>query len=135
MDGRMTYDINRGGPVTDWKDDVGQGWHSLLDELHAELVQAAPDYKTLQVKEKFAALTVYVSPHSEEIRAILDKYYARSTTVCEQCGEPGETRHSRFWLKTLCDACEHARMVKSRQEGSLCGASPATAPSTATAWR
>lgn len=117
----MAYDIERGGPVTDWKDDVGPGWHSLLDQLHAELVTVAPEYRTEQVKEKFAGLTVYIAPHSEEIFAILQKYYLRSKTVCEQCGEPGEVRTSRFWLKTLCDACEHARMVRSPQEGSLQG--------------
>lgn len=103
------YDIDKGGPVTDWKIDVGPGWHSLLDEMHAELVQVAPDYRTLQVKEKFAALTVYLSPCTGEVAEILDKYYARSKTVCEECGEPGEVRTSRFWLRTLCDAHENAR--------------------------
>jgi len=113
----MAYGIKRGGAVTNWKGDVGQGWHSLLDELHAELVRVAPEYRTEQVKEKFAALTVYIEPYSEEIYAILDKYYARSKTVCEQCGEPGEVRHSRFWLKTLCGLCEHGRMIQSPPEG------------------
>lgn len=114
----MTYGINKGDPVTDWKNNVGQGWHSLLDELHAELVEIAPDYETLQVKEKFARLTVYVRPWSDEIFGILQKYYVRSETVCEQCGKPGQVRHSRFWLKTLCDKCENERtgMVKSPQE-------------------
>lgn len=132
----MTYDIGKGGPVTNWKGDVGQGWHSLLDELHAELVKVAPDYVTGQVKEKFAALTVYVSPHSREIAEILGKYYDRSRTVCEECGQPGWVRHSRFWLKTLCDEHEasRSRMVRSRQEGSLCGANPVTARRV-TAWK
>ena len=114
----MAYDIDRGGPATDWKNDVGKGWHSLLDELHAELVKVNPDYRTEQVKEKFAALTVYISPWSDEIFQILQKYYDRSKTICEYCGEPGEVRHSRFWLKTLCDKCENERtgMVKSPQE-------------------
>jgi len=114
----MTYDIKRGGSVTAWKSDVGQGWHSLLDELHAELVKVAPEYRTEQVKEKFAALRVYLSPWSDEVEQVVFRFEARSKTVCEQCGEPGEVRYSRFWLKTLCDACEQARMVQSRQEKS-----------------
>lgn len=119
----MSYDIKRGGPVTNWKNDVGQGWHSLLDEMHAELIRVAPDYRTDQVKEKFAALTVYISPYSDEIQEILQKYYDRSKTICEQCGEPGEVRHSRFWLKTLCGIHESAgfRVVQSPQEGTSCG--------------
>lgn len=111
----MTYDIERGGPVTDWKNDVGKGWHSLLDELHAELVKVAPEYRTEQVKEKFAALRVYLSPWTDEAEEIVFRFEARSKTICEQCGEPGEVRHSRFWLKTLCDRCEGERagVVKS----------------------
>lgn len=125
----MTYDINKGGPVTDWKNDVGPGWHALLDELHAELAKVVPDYETLQVKEKFARLTVYVRPWSDEIYQILQKYYDKSETVCKQCGQPGEVRHSRFWLKTLCHEHEaqRTRVVQSPQEGLLCGVSPVTA--------
>ena len=125
----MTYDINRGGPVTDWKRDVGEGWHSLLDELHAELVKVNPEYRTEQVKEKFAALRVYLSPWTDEVEEIVFRFEARSKAVCEQCGEPGKVRHSRFWLKTLCDKCETERnpVVKSPQEGVLCGGSPVTA--------
>lgn len=113
----MTYDINRGGPVTDWKRDVGEGWHSLLDELHAELVKVNPDYRTEQVKEKFAALRVYLSPWTDEVEEIVFRFEARSKTTCEQCGEPGEVRTSRFWLKTLCDKCEAQRnpVVRSPQ--------------------
>lgn len=116
----MTYDINRGGPVTGWKKDVGEGWHSLIDELHAELVKVAPGYRTEQLKEKFAALRVYLSPWTDEVEEIIFRYEARSKTVCEQCGEPGEVRTSRFWLKTLCDQCEagRTRVIKSPQEGA-----------------
>src|SRR5512146_2740087 len=86
IEGRaMTYDIERGGPVTDWKNDVGKGWHSLLDELHAELVKVAPEYRTEQVKEKFAALRVYLSPWTDEAEEIVFRFEARSKTICEQC--------------------------------------------------
>lgn len=96
-----------GGPVTGYKADVGAGWHPLLDELHAELAAADPDYQTIQVKEKFGTLRVYVYglPATD---AIIDHYEERSRSICENCGQPGRPRPGG-WVKTFCDECEASR--------------------------
>ena len=50
----MAYGIKRGGAVTNWKGDVGQGWHSLLDDRfwlktlcglceHERMIQSPPE--------------------------------------------------------------------------------------------
>lgn len=98
--------FNAGGPVTDYKCEVGEGWHPLLDELHEELVKADPEYQTFQVKEKFGLLRVYLSGHSEAVQELLWAFEKKSGAICEACGSPGRLRNDRYWVKTLCD--EHA---------------------------
>jgi hypothetical protein len=92
-------------PVTDFKGDVGSGWHGLLDDMHAELAAACPDYETYQVKEKFGTLTTYINGN----RAAMDitmRYRQLSQRICELCGQPGTCgSSSAFWVKTLCPAC------------------------------
>jgi hypothetical protein len=99
--------FNQGGPVTDYEIDVGPGWHDLLDRLHAELAAADPSYQTVQVKEKFGRLRVYLRRASGELEAILDRYEEMSGDVCENCGKPGTCHAStpHGWIKTLCDEC------------------------------
>lgn len=98
--------FNKGGPVTDYKYCVGSGWHSLLDQLHAELAEADPDYETLQVKEKFGDLRVYVisSMRNGGTREIISKYENLSSQTCELCGQPGKHTNTS-WIKTLCEEC------------------------------
>jgi len=95
--------------VTDWKFNVGDGWHPILEELHAELEKLIPGYRAEQVKEKFGTLRVYVSPWSDAVYEAIRRSEEESSRTCEQCGAPGEIRTSRFWLKTLCGRCEGRR--------------------------
>jgi hypothetical protein len=99
--------FDQGGPVTDYKTDVGPGWHDLLDRLHADLAAADPGYQTVQVKEKFGCLRVYLRRTPGPLMAILSRFEALSATVCENCGKPG-TRKARTphgWIKTFCGEC------------------------------
>lgn len=98
--------------VTEWENDVGPGWRPLLAEMHAELAAIRPGYETLQVKEKWGVLTVYIKGGSDKIWPVLIRYLEKSRTVCEDCGAPGETRKGRAWLRTLCDACEAGRQPR-----------------------
>ena len=121
--------------VIDLQNDVGPGWRPLLAELHAELTEAGISYEALQVKEKFGILRVYISGSGEwhptfdltipgqgtvtgtleegsetwrRADAIVHAAEEKSRTVCEECGQPGVLRTDRFWLRTLCDACNTA---------------------------
>lgn len=93
------------------------GWAHIIEQCHDELVELDPNYRIVQVKEKFGGLRFYfnhgkeiafdaVSEQAKEtwdkINKIVDKYEALSYKVCENCGKPGEERNLR-WVKTLCD--------------------------------
>lgn len=107
-----------GGPVTDYKMDVGPGWSSLLDQLDAELKAIDPDYQTVQVKEKFGNLRVYIEdtgPYPGLMWDVLGKYERLSSEVCEECGQPGTHDNSRYWIKTLCPACTASRAERNRE--------------------
>lgn len=99
--------FNQGGPVTGYKVDVGPGWHDLLGRLHAELAAVDPGYQTVQVKEKFGLLRVYLRRTPDEFRNIVSRFEALSGQVCENCGKPGECKAStpHGWIKTLCGEC------------------------------
>lgn len=123
----MSYEFRRGGPVTDYKDQVGPGWHSLLDQLDAELREVDPEYRTAQVKEKWGLLRVYIDGTPvqvdvlgvgnfrvestaalagwRQLQEIVDKYEQLSAGICENCGKPGEITRASVWRKTACDAC------------------------------
>jgi hypothetical protein len=97
--------FNEGGPVTDYKADVGPGWHPLLDQLHRELMLVDPGYRTVQVKEKFGNLRVYIDTAAGDAAwNVISKFENLSSGICEACGKPGG--HTKtVWIKTLCDDC------------------------------
>jgi len=99
-----------GGPVTEHKNYVGEGWHPLLDQLHEELAALDPHYQVRQVKEKFGGLRVYldIDPDTwSQVSVIIRKYEKLSYQTCEVCGKPGKPSDpSMGWVKTECP--EHA---------------------------
>jgi hypothetical protein len=103
--------FNAGGPVVDHKTDVGPGWHGLLDGLHADLAALDPGYQTVQVKEKFGCLRVYLRSATEAMRGVLARYEGLSAGVCEQCGKAGtcSAEPGHVWIKTLCDPCRYGK--------------------------
>jgi len=84
--------------------ECGRGWESLYAPLIARC--KAEGVGVLQIKEKFGGLRFYVMDGSEELHAAIKEAEAKSLTICEQCGSPGELRKGG-WRKTLCD--QHAQ--------------------------
>lgn len=97
---------------------VGEGWRTLVEQCHAELEAAFPDYELLNVKEQYGALRfqAFPRPWSAEgktftaaevavLDAITDACRERSQRVCEWCGTTGALRDERLYWGTLCDAC------------------------------
>ncbi len=89
--------------------DVGPGWFDLLTRLDAQLARLSPGYVVEQCKAKFGGLRYYARPEdtddidtqmtfNELIRAAEDE----STSVCEDCGNPGQQVTLRGWIWTLC---------------------------------
>jgi len=83
-------------------------------EHHVQkLVDSKCDVILVQVKEKFAILTIYIHARiegkeiPEEAFQICRDAAKASQTICEHCGAPGYIRRdSRFWIKTLCNECD-----------------------------
>ncbi len=89
---------------------VGEGWLPLIEELcvdisrelrkHPDLIE--PVY-AVQIKEKFGGLRFYLSIGTEEINNLVREAERKSYTICETCGQPGESRKDLGWILTLCD--------------------------------
>lgn len=94
---------------------IGPGWYGLVKEIIVLLQKHTNEYQINQVKEKFGGLRFYVyfEPHDDcnvDVYAEIDKITARSTKICENCGEPGKCGPSEpekpySWIKTLCQDC------------------------------
>jgi hypothetical protein len=96
------------------KRSVGEGWAGLIDEIF-DMKEALKltNVRIVQVKEKFAALRIYIDLYTFEESDPLHKFEQfiidaerRSLKICEMCGKPGAVR-GRGWYYTSCD--EHAK--------------------------
>jgi hypothetical protein len=102
---------------------VEKGWWPLLEELceYLESYRASGiDVRFAQIKEKFAALTVYINGEftKEQAKIFYDKVeevYNRSLATCEFCGSTSDVTVSAdngYWLKALCPDCHAKRANK-----------------------
>jgi len=109
---------------------VGDGWTELLEILFCTIDQIlkkydAPDgaFEIVQVKEKFGGLRCYYEWNGswrnhkivdKEIHGVVRQAEKTSFTICELCGNPGQTMNDG-WTVTLCDECRELR-VKQRKD-------------------
>lgn len=76
---------------------VPQGWEHLVTTLNDDIATIDPDYKIVQVKEKFGELRYYVrlslnlddDTHNHAFD-LIDQATQRSRSICDICGEHGE---------------------------------------------
>lgn len=85
--------------------DCGDGWLDLVVQAHQYCLGINPQYRIVQIKEKFGGLRYYVSGLPEDAYSGLNSILAASQTTCEECGQPGQTV-GQGWVRTLCD--EHS---------------------------
>lgn len=96
---------------------VGKGWGPLVERAFAAL----PEGVIIdQVKEKFGALTIYITPYNEEFANLLQELANESLKTCEECGQPGVLR-AASWLRTLCDEHSKGRPAAEFEEKVLHG--------------
>lgn len=112
-------------PMMTSASNVGPGWHPIIDELEIHLNALDPNFELQQVKEKFGGLRYYANSKVvpwEEFNRPISEAEAKSFRVCEECGEPAETKSYWGWLKTLCEEhkaereANHARTVQEMQQ-------------------
>jgi len=99
---RMTYD----------KSMPGDGWTDLIIECHRKLIILDPEYRILQIKEKFGSLRYYFDTDVKEpaVKEAMYRYvkYAENSSkiVCEKCGGASEIKRTKTgWLKAYCNEC------------------------------
>lgn len=77
---------------------IDEGWYKLVLDCHLELVKIDPDYRVLQIKQKFGELRYYYEPSQEyweeyktvsSMAKISSKYENLSKTTCEATGGSG----------------------------------------------
>jgi hypothetical protein len=94
---------------------VGAGWANILVQL-CQNIQRHLDWKNRdgevitqvtiqQVKEKFGSLRFYYQGGDEYIHGLVSMAESMTGITCEECGNPGETRHGG-WIRVLCNTCE-----------------------------
>ena len=95
--------------------DVGAGWWPLTEALHEKLKAIDPDYKIVQVKEKFGGLRFYYETSQEDkdtwykMYLLVSEYENESYRTCEECGSKENVTTATFergwWIRTLCPSC------------------------------
>ena len=101
-----------------WLDDFEEGWRIAFGELFCEDLDRALNkdglsvnldegFHFLQVKEKWGALTIYVSTYTPEVEKVLAKYKYISQFVCRKCGAPYPLTSMvyKYWVSPLCFKC------------------------------
>lgn len=91
--------------------DCGAGWYDLLRSLDTDLRALFPEYRVVQVKEKFGTLRFYIDTlegatdaQRDAVRARITAAEEASATICEWCGQPGRATSSG-WIRVLCASC------------------------------
>jgi len=76
-----------------------------------QVPDAIPQVTLDQVKEKFGTLRFYYTGGDDYIRGMVTMAEAMSGVICEECGNPGETK-GQGWVVTLCETHRTAREEK-----------------------
>lgn len=121
--------------------DITDGWYPLLEKLCREIADAYDtaglpmDLCVVDVKQELGSLSFdfhfndenatadtaeRVSELHRKIVEIVRFYEDKSTSVCEDCGQPGELRDDSGFMIVLCDDCyaknQMRRKMHSRSE-------------------
>ena len=99
------------------------GWKDIVLECDEMLAFIDPDYEIQQIKEKFATLRYYFDTKKTGVEgkimeAIVSYAEGRSASTCESCGKYGKYRDDTYYVVTLCDECNVARLaeIESRKQ-------------------
>ena len=87
--------------------EFADGWYRLLERVCEELEPVAPpEFKFVQVKEKFGRLRIYATNDSDETSRLIRQAQEESLNCCEQCGATeGVTTGGSGRIRTLCRSC------------------------------
>lgn len=99
---------------------VGAGWHPLVRELEAKLLEMDQSYILDQIKEKFGGLRYYATNSTTKVdyaafHALIHAAEGDSFQICEVCGKQGSLKSVFGWYKTLCED-DFDKVIRDRQK-------------------
>lgn len=106
-------------------DEMPQGWIAAFGELMCEDIQQELEkfdyvdkYEIVQVKEKFATLTIYDNgvPEGCKVHDIIEDYSALSEFICIGCGELNVPCTIDSWIVPICKKCIRKMNYKNPEE-------------------
>lgn len=90
----------------------GRGWNDIIIRCNRKLEMLDPEYRILQIKEKFGALRYYYETDVKivSVKEAMDRYVRQaeleSAKTCEFCGAEGKLMSRKMgWMKTRCTSC------------------------------
>jgi hypothetical protein len=96
------------------------GWIDTIYQLHEALLIVYPEYRIVQIKQKFGTLRFYIDQYPKYntaqhliVAACVQYGERKSQRICERCGaehysDNVELRTMYGWHHTYCDKCELA---------------------------
>lgn len=103
-------------PVELFGIECGKGWHKLIIPILKairEYNESHPDadpINSVQIKEKYARLEIYLNYYTPELAKMIDDAGDKSEHVCEFCGsEENVGVYDNGWMTTLCYDCAKQR--------------------------
>ena len=90
--------------------DFADGWYQIVERLCEALEPVAPpEFKFVQVKEKFGQLRIYATNDSDETSRLIRQAQEESLSCCEQYGATkGVTTERTGRIRTFCRSCREA---------------------------
>ncbi len=106
---------------------VGEGWHSLIEDLYSYITNMKSTVAVSTIKEKYGILRFYADiqtihvgkieeedrdiPYFDEEIGLFNKFVqnkeSESGRLCEACGQAGTLVCEKGWWKTLCITCRN----------------------------
>jgi len=93
---------------------VGDGWLPRIGQMLQEIEEYIkkhdlPEFKILQIKEKFGQLRVYTSMGNEDVYAIIYDATEDVNKSCEICGTEGKLDMIDGYLGVRCEQHKNSR--------------------------
>lgn len=90
----------------------GAGWNKIIIKCNKKLEMLDPNYRIVQIKEKFGTLRFYYETDvtTVAVKEAMERYVRQaeleSAKTCEQCGAEGTLMSRKMgWMKTRCKGC------------------------------
>lgn len=100
-----------------WGFEIGKGWQQLVwdlsEKLEAEIAKqtlADMPCRASQVKSKYAGLRFYMTASTDAMDKLISEAEERSSSVCEECGLPGDV-YGSSWITCYCEDCARKRSL------------------------